>query len=281
MKVRISIICLFLTLALFVDPTMSSETKWVTVDGFASLENVTKVEARKMAIDDARRVAIEKVVGVEILSETMVINSEIAGDVVCSIPYGKVVEQEILKENVILSPQTNKGGAPFLTYKVNMKVLVAKEQGKADPYYRVKATINRTVFKEGDHIELRITPTKDAYITVFNILEDQTVLILIPNRFKKDNFVKANNTLIFPNEEDRKKGISLEAFVGDGKVNTNEMFHIVALKEPINFDSAKFNESIFDSYDGSSGMVSDLVKETVRIPLSQRAELFIHYRIEI
>ena len=139
---------------------------------------------------------------------------------------------------------------------------------------------NRNVFKEGDHIELQITPTKDAYITVFNILEDQIVLILIPNRFKANNFIKANNTLIFPSEDDRRKGIVLEAFAGDGKIKTNEIFHVLALKEPIKFNAAKFDEGIFGIYDGSSSLAHDFVKETVRIPLSQRAETFIHYRIE-
>jgi hypothetical protein len=280
MKMIKSIFCFLLLIAIYPGLSSAIETEWVTVEGFASLENVTKTEARKMAIDDARRVAIEKVVGVEILSETLVINNEVSGDVICSLPYGKIIDQKILKENVMLVPQADKGAAPLLTYKVDMKVLVAKERGKVDPFFRVKAGINRNVFKEGDQIELHITPTKDAYITVFNILEDQTVLILIPNRFRKNNFVKANNTLIFPSEDDRNKGIILEAFVGDGKVKTNEIFHVLALKESIKFDTAKFDEGIFGVYDGSSGLVHDLVKETVRIPLSQRAETFIHYRIE-
>lgn len=280
MKLINSIICIALMMTLFVSPAMSIETEWVTVEGFASLENVTKTEARKMAIDDARRSAIEKVVGVEILSETMIIDNQVSGDVICSLPYGKILDQKIIKENVITVPQADKGAAPLLTYKVDMRVLVAKERGKVDPFFRVKADINRNVFKEGDQIELHITPTKDAYITVFNILEDQTVLILIPNRFRANSFVKANNTLIFPSEDDRNKGIVLEAFAGDGKTKTNEIFHVLALKEPIKFDTAKFDESIFGIYDGSSGLVRDLVKETVRIPLSHRAETFIHYRIE-
>ncbi len=81
--------------------------------------------------------------------------------------------------------QADKGAAPLLTYKVDMKVLVAKEQGKADPFFRVRASINRNVFKEGDQIELHVTPTKDAYITVFNILEDQTVLISIDRNWEE------------------------------------------------------------------------------------------------
>ena len=35
----------------------AQESEWVTVEGFAPIENVTKQEARKMAIDNARRPA--------------------------------------------------------------------------------------------------------------------------------------------------------------------------------------------------------------------------------
>jgi len=279
MKLIQSIFCFFL-LAICPSLSMAIESEWVTIEGVASLENVTKTEARRMAINDARRVAIEKVVGVEILSETMIINNEVSGDVICSFPYGKILDQKILKEYVISEQSKDRGGAPLLTYKVEMRALVSKEKGKADPYFRVAAKINRKVFKNGDQIELRVTPTKDAYISVFNIIEDQTVLILLPNRFREDNFVKANKTLIFPSKADRKSGIALEAFIGDGKARTDEMFYIIALKEPIKFDSAKFSEGIFGLYDGNSGLVHDLVKETVGIPLSQRAETFIYYRIE-
>ncbi len=155
-----------------------------------------------------------------------------------------------------------------------------KKRDKADPLFKVRAGINSNVFEEGDHIELRITPTKDAYITVFNILEDQSVIILFPNHFRQNNFVKANSTIIFPDDNDHKNGISLEAFVPEGKTETKEMFHVLALREPLNFDTENFSEGIFGVYKGSSGFVHDLAKETVSIPLSQRTETFLHYRIE-
>lgn len=87
MKRIISIICFTVAMTLFVHPAISLEAEWVTVEGFAALENVTKQEARLLAIADARRNAVEKIVGVDLVSETLVINSEISGDVICTIPY--------------------------------------------------------------------------------------------------------------------------------------------------------------------------------------------------
>ncbi|MBW2635701.1 MAG: hypothetical protein JRE14_16625, partial [Deltaproteobacteria bacterium] len=65
---------------------------------------------------------------------------------------------------------------------------------------------------------------------------------MIPNRFRKNNFVRANNTFVFPDDNDRKKGITLEAYIGKGKTENREMFHILALKEPMKFETAKFSE---------------------------------------
>ena len=281
MKMKILFVCFFSIIAnmLSGNPVLSLDSEWVTVEGIAPIENVTKQEACKMAIANARREAVERVVGVDILSETMVINYHMSGDVIRTIPHGKVIGQEIIKEEIELIPAKNKGEAPYLAYKVTMRVNVIKEKGQTDVFFRLEAELNRTVFKEGDHIEIKVTPSRDCYLSIFNILEDETAIILFPNRFKQNNFVKANTTFAFPDDTDRKKGITLEAFVGDGKEKVDEIFHILALKEPLHFNTAKFQEGIFGIYDGRSAMVNDLVKNIVGIPLSHRAEKFIQYRI--
>jgi hypothetical protein len=268
-----------IVLTLLGHPGLCQEAQWVTVEGIAPIENVTKAEARKMAIDNARREAVEKVVGVDLLSETMVINYNVSSDVVRTIPHGKVIGVEILSEEVELIPPEKEGEVPFLAYKVKLRAQVAKEKGRADAFFRLKTEINRTVFKEGDQIEIKVTPSKDCFVNIFNVLEDEKVLILFPNRFRRDGFVRANSTLVFPSESDRKKGITLEAFVEEGKEKSDEMFHILALREPLHFSTAQFKEGIFGLYDGQSGLVHDLVKDIVGIPLQDRAEKFIQYRI--
>ena len=166
MKKKNLIISLFsiLTLLVFCDPVLSQDSKWVTVEGIAPIENVTKNEARKIAIANARREAVEKVVGVDILSETMVINYNVSGDVIRTIPHGKVIGQEILKEDIELIPAKNKGEAPFLAYKIKMRANVIKEKGRTDAFFRIEAELNRSVFKEGDLMEIRATPSRDCYL---------------------------------------------------------------------------------------------------------------------
>jgi hypothetical protein len=84
---------------------------------------------------------------------------------------------------------------------------------------------------------------------------------------------------MFPSDADRKRGITLEAFLEEGKKKADEIFHLLALKEKMQFNTARFSEGIYGIYDGHSALVADLVKSIVSIPLSDRAEKFLHYRI--
>jgi hypothetical protein len=250
----------------------------VTVEGIASIENVSKKEAKRLAIADALRKAVEEVVGVDILSETVVINYKVSGDIIMSVPYGKVIGKKMLKEEIVMTPQ-KESTIPFMAYKVKMRVNVVKEKGKGDPFFRIRAKLNKNVFKEGDEVEIKVTPSKDCYITIFNILEDENVIKLIPNRFVTSNSVRANQTFIFPGEENKRKGIRLIAHLSQGSKSVLETFYILGLKQPLHFDPDKFKEGIFETFDGSSAFMNDLLKEIVVIPTSERSEVFLQYKI--
>jgi hypothetical protein len=244
----------------------------------ASMENVTKEDARRLAIKDAMRKAVEKIVGVEILAETIAINFKLAGDIVKAMPYGRVIDREILEENVDEIREEGKT-TPSLIYKVKMKARVFKEKGKTDTYFKIDAAFNKDVFKEGDEMELRVTPTKDCYITIFNILEDEKVIILIPNRYKENNFIKANETFSFPDEGDKRRGIKLIAHTGEGKNSVTETIYILGLKQPLSFDTSRFAVGLYGIYNGQTAFINDLLKEIIEVPLFERAEKFIQYRI--
>src|SRR3989338_5456475 len=72
----------------------------VTVEGFSSMENITKEDARRLAIEDAERNAVEQVAGVTVSADTLINNFTVSSDVISAIPYGKVIEREILTEDI-------------------------------------------------------------------------------------------------------------------------------------------------------------------------------------
>jgi hypothetical protein len=253
----------------------------VIVEGNSSMENITKEEARRLAIEDAERNAVEQVAGVTVSADTLVSNFTVSSDVISAIPYGKIIEREIIEEDIQVIKDETKDktkGRPSSIYHVKLKAKVAKEKGSIDPYFKLEASLNRSVFKDGEEMQIKIKPARDCYITIFNILEDDSVLTLIPNRHIRDTLIKANEYLIFPDESMVKMGINLKVHGVEGKNVTKEKIYILCFKQPVDFGS-KFEEGIFGTYKGATAFIRELKREVVDIPLSERAERFLPYEI--
>lgn len=109
-------------------PVFAQDFQTVTVEGKASIGNVTIAEARRLAIEDAMREAVEVVVGVNIIADTLVIDSMTSGDFIRAIPYGRVMEKEIIEESVMESRVQGKTDLALI-YRVKMIAKVCKEKG--------------------------------------------------------------------------------------------------------------------------------------------------------
>jgi hypothetical protein len=277
-KLSLIVSIFILQCALFVSFLAAQEVTWVTVEGIAPAENISKEEARNRAIENAKQVALDEVIGSNISVETLVVNLRLSGSILGAIPYGKVIGKKILEEGL---KEIKKEGSdkPALQYRVKMKAGVAEETIGSDPEFMLDASLNRINFKNGDEMEIHLKPTKECYFSVYNILEDEKILRLIPNRLKEKNFLKANETFSFPDDRDRSRGIKLKVHTPEGKDAVTESIYIVAFKQPVDLQSEKIQEGIFGIYDGQSAFMKDLIKVIVGIPLSERAEQLIQYQI--
>lgn len=256
--------------------TQPGET--VTVTGAFPLENITKEGARRKAVEDALRAAVEQVVGLQLMAETLVVNARLSGDLIKTIPHGKVIDKQIVEEWVEQNkPQGD--GAPTLMYHVKVKATIQKEQGAVDPYFKVDASLNRSVFKHKDKMVVKVSPTRDAYITIFNLLEDDKVCMLFPTQLSSNNKINAGSKLVFPAEETSLGQVSLKVEVPPGKKSSSEAIYILATKQPVHFDQEKFKEGICVLYDGNTGFISDLMREIVELPLTERTEKFLPYEV--
>lgn len=262
---------------LFVPCALGQDVTWITVEGIARMVHVSKEKARAQAIEDAVQKAVEKMIGT-ISIEALMLNFRLSGSIVGIIPYVQVVQKEIIEEGMMnLHPERHDVHSPV--YRVKMKAAVAVETTGVDPHFKIESSLNRLSFKDGDEMLMHIRPTKDCYILVFVVLEDGKVLRLVPNRFKKDNFVKANETFSFPDDIDKSMGIRLKTHGSKDKDVVNEAIYIVAFKQPFKLGADRFREAIYGIYNGHTAFMKDLVKEIVRIPLSNRAEKLLPYRI--
>jgi len=99
-------------------------------------------------------------------------------------------------------------------------------KGDPDPNFQIKVENFIPVYYEGDKVNLKITASKDAYITILCCDEDGNVSVLFPNRFSSDNFLKSTDELLIPDDV----GFELVTFLPEGRNETSGLLHIIATK---------------------------------------------------
>lgn len=219
---------------------------WVTKEAYVVLgEGMTLQEAKDLVRQRARDMAVEEGVGTFIKGSTIIHNYQLAEDIVSSLRRGIIVAEEVIKEGIV-SEGKNTGYS--ITLKAKVKP-IAVERGEG---LGVKIALNREVFKENEEVQIRVTPTKDCYIYIFDIFQDDMVTMLIPNRYLKDNYIKANTELIFPSRELNKTGIRLKAMLPQGFTKAIEKVKVIATTKRIEFFDKEIKEAIFSEFDGKS-----------------------------
>ena len=243
---------------------------WYLVKVPVLIENITPEEARDKAIQIACNMAIEEFVGIEVKGRTSLIQAESNKTITMDhfskltnqTSCGIILEKEIIEEENITQ---NKHIYKILT----LKVKVGKQGGEDDPYFTLKASLNKDYYQDGDQLFLEVIPLKDCYITVLNIMSDENVATLFPNEFRNDNFVQANEMFLLPNENDTKLGIKFVVGLLPEKEEDSEIIKIIATKEPLSFSINSDYKTAFES----------LQNWLVKIPMNEVEEVDLQYFI--
>lgn len=263
---------------IWIRPASARDVVWVTVDGKATVTGGNREKARGLAIQDAERNAVARALASEITVETLLVNLRLSGSIMGAIPYGKTVQKKILDEGFIQSTGEDAADQGDV-YRVRMKAGVMRVTEGADPSFNLSAGINQSVFKDGDTLEIHIRSTRNCYLSIFNILEDQKIIQLHPNSLTGNNYLPADKNYTFPGSEDHKKGLDLRVHLPDNKESVTESIYILAVSQPLNLKSVHAQEAIFGVFNGQTAFMQDLIREVVNIPFASRAEDFMQYEI--
>jgi hypothetical protein len=258
----------------------AAEQGWVEAAGEATADDTrTLNDVKQEALERARRKAIEQVVGFKVQGETMVRNFAMQSDFVASLSSGAILEEKVLRweTETFRKDETR---APVLLYRVFLRAKVAVDAANPDPAFKISATLNRPLFKNGDDVVLRIKSTRDCYVTILVVTENNNVYLVLPNKHKKINFLKEGEEYMYPSVNDVSKGLTLKAGLLPGSKRTRENFRIIATKKPIKFTPDIFAEGIgLESFARETATVGELIKELVTIPAHERTEAFLAYEI--
>lgn len=255
------------------------EGVWVTVEGvvlFTDEYTISEVKARSR--NEARRLAVEKAVGHFVRGSTVVYNYVLAEDLVQSVARGLVVEEQILEEGVRES--VHESGTKALFYVTKLRAKVQRVHAEHKEHFRVQGILNKTVFHSKDEMQVRVTSSRDAYLYIFNIGQDNSVTVLYPNRFAQDGFISAGKELIFPDDKLRAVGIVLRVVPPPGAAKATERIKLIAVTHKTDFIKDRFKEGIFQVYDGKdTGLITDLLKALSALDDSEWAESTIAYEV--
>ena len=245
---------------------------WIVSVAEAQEVNISRDEAMRNALDNARNKAIKYVVGVNLSSATILSKNSVGDSLVeyftgftSAFSYGRIIEEQppIWKQEEIAK---DKFGLPVNRYIVTLHCKVQKEEGSPDPGFVLTFSIDKLNYTKNEQIKLTANASQDCYLTVFNIFEgEDTLLMLFPNKYDSNNKLKANASRRVPLES---SGISFRALLPKGKAATHELIFGIATKNPVDF-SVGLNKSAALIYNASAvTVVKEIAKKLVAIPLS-------------
>lgn len=269
---------IFLLVFTFTEGVSASNAKVVTATGVAAIANLTSGEAQTLALKRARQNAIEKVCGVSVQAETLIHNNMLAADFIHAVSYGRIIDEEILSWNVDVNRESKKR-PPQIAYRVTIKAQVKPEKGKPDPYYQVSVRLNNKVYLSGDEMVIRVKVTKPSYISVLNFAADGSVILLYPNRLRRNNFVKAFKQYQIPSKTDRNDVLKLQVSTLPGHKKDTEFIKVIATRQPINLLDSLLTQGQYGVMDTVNFAAVEIARLISAIPLKDRAEQTVFYEI--
>jgi hypothetical protein len=242
--------------------------------GMSSLENLTPEQATRKAEDNACREAIEHFSGVQVSSSSSYVLGESErmdvdkySQIINSVSAGLILEKmPLIKPRII--PES-------LDIEVKLKVKVGKQKGKSDPKFKLRSSLDREYYKNGEEMTISVTPSIDCYLNILNFSSNDSVYILFPNTLLENNFVKASEKFLLPSEEHRERGIRFRVGLLPGKEEDLEMIKILATKENIPF-TALSSISTIGTYESTA---IDIIGWIMDIPRDQMTESTLQFWI--
>lgn len=269
---------------IFLYPVYAQQSTRVTVEKESLVEGpltlAARENARKQSVESAKIQAISEFLNVNITSNALLVNNRLSCNERSAVPYCTVNEYRIIDEEIEEVKDSDNS-----LLKVKIDVWVNAIVRRDSPHFRIDTRLNDMFFKEfkeGEEMIITITPSIECYICAFLIFEDDKVIRLIPNYYRKKNIVKENASLVFPDRDDKEGGIRLKMYTV--KDVSEEFLLILALK-PSYYNQFKW---IIGAVPDATRLVDnqnyrvylkDIIKELAAIPVNDRIEQILPYRI--
>jgi hypothetical protein len=267
---------LLVGLLVAMNPVHASQEVWVEAEGVVAMGQDTTLEAaQRGSLDAARRAAIEQAVGTFVKSSSVVRNFQLADDLIHTVVRGVIVDEKLLRRGVAESKDEH--GAIYQTrIKAKVRGIPVERRGN----FAVSARLNRVVFNEGDEVELRITPTQDAYLYIFNVAPDEHITVLAPNSYEPETPLRAGKEYVFPSETLVQRRVKLRTWLLPGSAKSSEKIKVVVTRQPVALLKGRVAEGVFMEYKPSeTALLVELMRVLGALDPADWAETTLAYEV--
>lgn len=170
--------------------------KGIVAEAACAVVGMSAEQSQLTALQRARAAAIEQAAGVSVTSATLVTNYTVAADFIKTYSRGFIVA-----EKATWLPlgqyQKDPSTAPIPEYRVKIvaDVYIPKRKTKT---IGLAASLNNVIFRNGEKARVKVKTKSAAKIALFNIMADDTVALLFPNAYEKENKLAAGKNFVFP-----------------------------------------------------------------------------------
>jgi len=250
------------------------EVKVVTAEGKIVLgDDTTPARARAIAMNNARRTALETAVGVNLHGSSVIYNSDLVSDLVITATKGLIVKQHVLEDRCYTEEDRI---YCLVRIEAHVKPLPQPDSKKVSI---LNASIRRPdkttpanspVFQDGDEIQIKAAASDNVFLNIFSIDQYGNVIKLYPNNYIKTEIILSGSEFVFPDDSLRNQGLKLRVATPKGMKSGIESVLIIATKEKGLFltDPAIQNPTI-----------SDLMNDLSKLDPSSWSEKAIGYEV--
>ena len=263
----------------------TGEPGWISIQKDKYFNSNTSFKNAKMdLITEMRNDAISQKVGttVEITQLMSDVISEVGNEEFSKTAWSgffkSTVSGIITNEKEIDSKIETKNDEVY-QYFLQYDFYVEPVTGKRDVEYLVDAKLKENMLNEGDELEISVTPTKDSYVYIFNLMADNNSILMFPNDYMTENKIKAKEKLIIP-DPSIKQYITFIVGSLPGHSITSESVYVICTKKdiPLPEHIPRIGEELITFSKDDNNFLS-LQKWLNSIPLDERIESLSMYHI--
>lgn len=255
-------------------PVSIADLKIIEAEGISVLgEDTTPAQAKAVALNNARRRALEEAVGVTLHGSSVLYNSELISDLVVTATKGLIVKEEVLESGFRSDKELTSYRVLVRAYikpvrlerRGNFKITKAEVFNAANP----KATI-QPVFNDGDEIQIRVKVSSESYIHIFSVDQNGRVSRIFPTSYAPAERLPPETEFVFPDDTLRGSGIRLRVGAPRNTDRAIESALVIATKERVNLLSGKSEED---------ASITDIMRELSEMDISLWADKTVGYEV--